>query len=125
MPPHTPSRMRGTRLQMSSAAVAVGHLAGRDFLERDRQVVLGGGVDHRRRELLEGALAEVVVVAVDLTRALGGDDHAGIRRVDVLQQAVYAGRNHGDESRALRTTRSSSSAASSSRSLWTTCANSP
>src|SRR3954463_7772947 len=116
MPPHTPKRMRGTAPCL--AAVPVSHLAGRDFLERDRQVVLGGCVDHRRRELLEGALAEVVGVAVDLTRALGGDDHAGIRRVDVLQQAVYAGRNHGDESRALRTTRSSSSAASSSRALW-------
>ena len=59
-------------------AVAVRDLAGRDFLERDRQVVLGSRVDHRRRELLERPLTEVVVVRVDLTRALGGDDHARI-----------------------------------------------
>src|SRR5690242_20784505 len=131
MPPHTPSRRRtevaeGGWAPGSSflSAIPVRDLARGDFLERDRQVVLGGGVDHRRRELLEGALAEVVVVAVDLTRALGGDDHAGVRRVDVFQQTVYAGRNHVAESRALLTTRSNSSAASSSRSLWTTCANS-
>ena len=35
-------------------AISVRDLAARDFLERDRQVVLGRGVDHRRRELLEG-----------------------------------------------------------------------
>src|SRR3954453_2445785 len=74
--------------------VAVRDLAGRDFLERDRQIVLRGRVDHRRRELLEGALTEIVVVRVDLTGALGGDDHARIRGVDMLEQAVYAGRNH-------------------------------
>src|SRR3954462_12538564 len=70
--------------------VAVRDLPGRDLFQRDGQVVLGDGVDHRRRELLEGPLAEVVVVAVDLPRALGGDDHAGVRGVDVLEKAVYA-----------------------------------
>src|SRR3954453_4408883 len=74
--------------------VAVRDLAGRDFLERDRQVVLRRRVDHRRRELLEGPLAQIVVVRVDLPCALGGDDHARIRGVDMLKQAVYAGRNH-------------------------------
>src|SRR3954467_2710063 len=74
--------------------ISVCDLAARDFLERDRQVVLRRGVDHRGRELLERALTEVVVVRVDLTRALGGDDHARVRRVDVLEQAVYTGRNH-------------------------------
>src|SRR3954467_712198 len=108
----------------SGAAAAEADLAARDFLEGGRQVVLRARVHHRGRELLEGALAEVVVVAVDLARALGGDDHAGIRRVDVLEQAGYAGRNHDDESEARPTTRSNSSAASWSRSLWTTCANS-
>src|SRR3954469_16981287 len=91
MPPHTPRRMRGMPLRL---AVAVRDLAGRDFLERDRQVVLGRRVDHRRRELLEGALPEIVVVRVDLARALGGDDHTRVRGVDMLEQAVYAGRNH-------------------------------
>src|SRR3954451_16620242 len=74
--------------------ITVGDLAGRDFLERDRQVVLRGGVDHRRRELLEGALTQIVVVRVDLPGTLGGHDHARIRGVDMLEQAVYAGRNH-------------------------------
>src|SRR5919197_2918452 len=123
MPPHTPSRMRGTAKAAGGgvlAAVAVGDLPVRDFLERDGQVVLGRGVDHRGRELLERALAEVVVVAVDLTRPLGGDDHARVRRVDVLQQAVNAGRDHAEESRAPRTMRSSWSAASGRRSLTTT-----
>src|SRR6478736_4397264 len=91
MPPHTPSRMRG---KAGRLPVAVRDLAGRDFLERDRQVVLRSRVDHRRRELLERALAQIVVVRVDLPRALGGDDHARIGGVDVLKQAVYAGRNH-------------------------------
>src|SRR4051794_7694045 len=75
-------------------SVAVRDLAGRDFLERDRQVVLGGRVDHRRRELLERALPQIVVVRVDLARALGGDDHTRVRGIDMLEQAVYAGRNH-------------------------------
>src|SRR5207237_194697 len=52
-------------------------------------------VDHRRRELVERAFAEVVVVAVDLARPLGGDDDAGVVRVDVLEQAVDARRDHG------------------------------
>jgi hypothetical protein len=72
------------------AAVAVLDLAARDLLEGDGQVVLGAGVDHRRGELLEGPLAQVVVVRVDLPRALGGDDHAGVGGVDVLEQSVDA-----------------------------------
>src|SRR3954451_22845497 len=97
MPPLTPSRMRAMtagwcRLAVAAAAaVAVPDLAARDLLEGDRQVVLGARVDHRGRELLERSLAEVVVVRVDLPRALGGDDHTRVRRVDVLQQLVDAG----------------------------------
>src|SRR5215813_11831738 len=100
--------------------IAVRHLARCDLFERDGQVVLGDGVDHRWRELLEGPLAEVVVVAVDLSRALGGDDHAGVGGVDVFEKAVNARRDHADDSRAPRTMRSKSSAASSRRSLITT-----
>src|SRR5919206_4738272 len=110
MPPLTPRRMRAMRglglgapsRRAPLAPVAILDLAARDLLEGDGQVVLGAGVDHRGRELLEGALAEVVVVAVDLPRALGGDDHAGVRRVDVLQKAVYARRDHVSDSRAPR-----------------------
>src|SRR5947208_13481249 len=100
--------------------VAVGDLPARDLFERDGQVVLGDGVDHRRWELLEGPLAEVVVVAVDQPRALGGDDHAGVGGIDVFEKAVNARRDHSVDSRAPLTTRSRSSAASSRRSLTTT-----
>src|SRR5918911_2054854 len=114
MPPVTP-RSRRTR---DLAAVAVLDLALGDLLEGDGQVVLGGGVDHRRGELLERALAEVVVVGVDLTGALGRDDHARVGRVDVLEEAVDAG---GDHVHILeRTRRSSACPASSRRSLTIT-----
>src|SRR5690606_12329414 len=76
-------------------AVVVLDLAGGDFRERDRQVVLRARLDHRRRELVEGALAEVVVAGVDLPRALGRDDDARVVGVDVLEQAVDAGRDQG------------------------------
>src|SRR4051812_49064790 len=78
------------------AAVAVVDLALRDLLEGDREVVLRRRLDHRRRELLERALAQVVGVGVDLPRPLGGDDDARVRRVDVLEQAIDAG---GDQDR--------------------------
>src|SRR3954471_21745468 len=90
MPPLTPS----SSLAIRPLAVAVLDLAAGDLLEGDREVVLGAGVDHRRRELLEGALAEVVVVGVDLSRALGGHDHAGVVRVHVVKEAVDAGGDH-------------------------------
>src|SRR5215218_6969450 len=77
----------------SPSAVLVLDLARGELFERDREVVLRAGLDHRRRELVERALAEVVVVRVDLPRALGGDDDAGVVRVDVRQQAIDAGRD--------------------------------
>src|SRR5205085_3395690 len=49
---------------------------------------------HRRRVFVEGPLAEVVVVRVDLTRPLGRDEHARIVRVDAFQQLVEAGLDH-------------------------------
>ena len=49
------------------------------------------GVDHRRRVLAEIALAEVVVVAVDLASALGRDDDRGVVRVGVLEQLSTRG----------------------------------
>src|SRR5919108_2704377 len=96
MPPLTPRRRRAMDAGAGSVvawlgAVAVLDLAARDLLEGDRQVVLGARVHHRRRELLERALAEVVVVRVDLAGALGGHDHARIRRIDILEQAIDAG----------------------------------
>src|SRR3954453_3397913 len=141
MPPVTPSRTlanspppRGP----AGLAVLVLDLARGDFLERDRQVVFRAALNHRRRELVEGALAQVVVVAVDLTRPLGRDQHGGVIGVDMLKERVDArvdhafegtsgpGRGPADQAwrRASRTIAVSSSTASSRRSLTTTRANS-
>src|SRR3954469_15109745 len=117
-------------------AVVVLDLARGDFLERDRQVVLRTALDHRRRELVERALAQVVVVAVDLPRPLGGDQHGGVVGVDMLEERVDARVDHALEgtsarggrradqlsARAPRTIPVSSSTASSRRSLTTTSA---
>src|SRR5215203_5950268 len=110
-------------------AVVVLDLARGHFLERDRQVVLRARLDHRRRELVERALAEVVVVRVDLARALRGHEHGGVVRVHVLEQDVDAGADHGEEctpglASSRRTTAVSRSTASSRRSLTTTWRNS-
>src|SRR5215813_15351725 len=96
MPPVTPSRTRLTAaLCPGLPAVVVRDLALGDLLEGKRQVVLRAGLDERRRELVEGALAELVVVVVDLPRALGGDDHERVARVDLVHQLVDAWMNHG------------------------------
>src|SRR6185437_994410 len=71
--------------------VVVLDLPGGYFLECDREVVLGGGLDHGRREFLEGSLAQVVVVAVDLTGTLGGHEDARIVGVDIVEQAIDTG----------------------------------
>src|SRR3954453_18553270 len=79
---------------MSPLAVLVLDLARGDFLEGDREVVLRGGVDHRRRELVERPLTEVVVVGVDLPGALRGHEHGGVVGVDLLEEHVYARVDH-------------------------------
>src|ERR1700745_2382658 len=76
-----------------AGAVLVLDLALGDFLEGHGQVVLRARLDEGRK-LLEGALAELVVVVVDLPGALGGDDHERVARVDVVQQLVDAGMDH-------------------------------
>src|SRR4051812_34366653 len=125
MPPETPSSSRATGYRLP---VLVLDLAGGDLFEGDRQVVLRPRLHHRGRELVEGALAEVVVVRVDLPGALGGDDDARVVGVDLVQQLVNSWLDHGVESSgrdsAPRTIDSSSSTAFSSRSLTTTCGNS-
>src|SRR5919202_6044874 len=111
-------------------AVAVLDLVGRDLLERDLEVVLRLGVHHRRRVLVEGPLAEVVVVGVDLPRPLRGDDHARVMRVDAFQQLVQAWLDHSvAPSRICRRAMvaaysTSSSTARSSSSLTITLSNS-
>src|SRR5882757_8219380 len=75
--------------------VLVDDLALGDLFEGHRQVVLRARLDQRRRELIECALAQLVVVVVDLPGALGRDDHQRVARVDLLHQFVDAGMNHG------------------------------
>ena len=52
------------------AFVRVLDLALGDFFEGHRQVVLGARLHERRRVVVERALAELVVVVVDLPRAI-------------------------------------------------------
>src|SRR5579871_5787634 len=87
-----------------------------DLLEGHRQEVLRARLDQRRREALEAALAELVVVVVDLAGALGGGDHERVLAVDVFQQGVDLGVDHAVSSAVSRRIRSASSAAA--RSTW-------
>src|SRR5438477_12753986 len=106
MPPVTPSRTRdmaksclpvtGTADPRYSALLRVlvlEHALG-DFLEGHGQVVLRSALDERRQVVAEGALAELVVVVVDLPGALRSHDHERIPRVHVLQPVVDAGFDH-------------------------------
>src|SRR4051795_11606885 len=94
-------------------SVVVLDLALRDFLEGDREVVLRPRLDHRGRELVKGPLTEVVVVRVDLSRALGGDDHTRVRVVvRVREELVDAGGDHPAEDSFARTMPSRASSAS-------------
>src|SRR5215216_445361 len=109
--------------------VAVLDLALADFLERHGQVVLRAGL-HERRRHLERALAELVVVVVDLPSALGGDDDERVPRVDALEQLIDLRMDHGREmvpvdASASWTRPASSSAARSRSSFTTTWSNSP
>src|ERR1700716_2927806 len=93
MPPVTPRRTRATPARL--ALVRVLNLALGDFFEGHRQVILRAGFDERWRIVVEGALTKLVVIVVDLPRALGGDDHEGVTLVDVVEQLVDAWMNHG------------------------------
>src|SRR5437764_14460138 len=79
MPPVTPRSTRRPAsglLDASSIRPFCADRALRDLLERDGQrlVPQTSGLDERRHEL-SAALAELVVIGVDLASALRGDDH--------------------------------------------------
>src|SRR5438445_8864708 len=74
--------------------VGVLDLALGDLLQGHGQVVLRARLDERR-ELVEGALTELVVVVVDLACTLRGDDDQRVARVNVVEQLVDAGVDHG------------------------------
>src|SRR5215216_2347860 len=74
--------------------VLVDDLALGNLFQGHRQVVLRARLDERRRKVVEGALAELVVVVVDLPGPLRSDDHERVARVDVVEQVVDAWMNH-------------------------------
>src|SRR5256714_7444437 len=88
-----PSRAPHSRAPLGGA-VAVLDLPRGQLLERDREVVPGWRVDHRRRVLLIAALAESAVVAVELSGALRDHDHGGVVRVGLREQSVDAWLDH-------------------------------
>src|SRR3954471_14429375 len=114
MPPETPRRIRLMPESCLLLAVVVDDLALGGLLEGHRQVVLRARLDQRRRELVERPLTELVVIVVDLARALGRDDHEGVARVDLIHEFVDAGMDHGRGMVAVAASSRSTIAASSS-----------
>src|SRR5215210_327038 len=96
--PALPGVQRPVSVRLALAVVVL-DLALGDLLQGHGQVVLRARLDERRRGLFEAhALAELVVVVVDLPRALGGDDDQRVARVDTtgvrVQQFVDARMDH-------------------------------
>src|SRR5919106_31426 len=98
MPPVTPKRTRATPARRG-LLVRDGDLALGDLLEGHRQVVLRARLDERRRKVVEGALAELMVIVVDLPGALGGRDHEAVTRAfHAPEQIVQSWMHHRAES---------------------------
>src|SRR5437667_4855558 len=101
-----------------------------DFLQGHGQVVLRPALNERRQVVAEGALAELVVVVVDLPGALRRHDHERVARVHALQQVVDTGFDHrrgmvAVAPRSPRTSAVSSATARSRSSFSITWSNSP
>src|SRR5918994_2718947 len=89
MPPVTPRRTRATLTPEVALPVGDENLALGDLFEGHREVVLGARLYERRREIVEGALAELVVVVVDLAGPLGTRDHQAVARLTgVFQELI-------------------------------------
>src|SRR5215208_1492766 len=84
----------GRSARSSLGPVLVANLALRNLFHGHRQVVLGARFDERWRKVVVRALAQLVVIVVDLPRALGRDDHQRVARVDVLEQLIDAWMDH-------------------------------
>src|SRR4030066_374279 len=98
MPPVTPSRTRrpASALLDANAVGAVGEdLALADLLEGDRQRLVAQARLHERRDELRATLTELVVVRVDLSRALGREDHERVLGVDLCEEVVDLRLDHG------------------------------
>src|SRR6059058_39007 len=128
MPPVTPSRIRAMGPNCACYLLLLGvgvlELALVDLFEGHRQVVLRAGLDQRRREIVERALTQLVVVVVDLASPLRGDDDQRVARVDAFHELIDAGVDHGRDMVAAaassRCTISASSPAARSRSSFST-----
>src|SRR6476660_5533487 len=94
MPRRTRAMSDSPFLQSRSGFVRVLDLALGGLLEGHRQVVLRAGLDERGK-LVERTLTELVVVVVDLPGALRGDDDQRVARVNVVEQLVDSGIDHG------------------------------
>src|SRR5918996_4574434 len=81
MPPVTPRSTRATLAPEVASPVGDENLALGDLFEGHREVILGARLHERGREVVEGALAELVVVVVDLAGALGAGDHQAVARL--------------------------------------------
>src|SRR2546423_12874911 len=104
--------------------VLVAELALGDLLERHREVVLRARLHERRWEVVERALAELVVVVVDLASPLRGDDDQRVARVDVVEELIDTRMDHGPAmlpaaARSSRLTMPSSSSTARSRTSFT------
>src|SRR5580765_1350203 len=127
------ARISGEKYEPKSALallVRVLQFALGDLFEGHGEVVLAPRLDQRWRKVVERALTELVVVVVDLPRALGGDDHERVARVHVFGQLVDAGMDHrgvmvAAPSNSRSTITASLSAARSRSSFSTTWSNSP
>src|SRR5438309_5806484 len=88
--------MRAMAASGLARRVLVRELSARDLFHRHGQVVLRARLDERGRSFLEpDALAELMVVVVDLPRALGRDDDERVPRLDPVEQLVDARVDHG------------------------------
>src|SRR6476659_2056658 len=90
--------MRATR-SPSARGWELPDLPACDFLHRHREVVLRAGLDQRGRSFLEAhALAELVVIVVDLAGALGcHEDERITRAADLIEQVVETWVDHRRE----------------------------
>ena len=94
MPPATPTMIRfgphssTPAARCYSPALGVLEQVGVDLAHRDRQRLLLQARLDQRADVFEDAVAELVVVVVDLTRALGGVDDQRVLARRTVQQLV-------------------------------------
>src|ERR1700753_529597 len=90
MPPETPTTIRLRSIYPPGLLLALGVLEqiGVNLARGDGQRLLLQSRLDQRTNVLEDALAELVVVVVDLAGPLRGGDHQGVLAPDAVQQLV-------------------------------------